>query len=254
MEYTVKQLSSLAGVSTRTLRYYDEIGLLKPAYKSSSGYRMYGSEEVDTLQQILFFRELGLELQTVKNIMQSDSYNKIDSLKNHLQVLEEKKDSLLKLIKTVSKTILKEEGKIKMADIEKFEGFKKKALEENEQKYGAEIRDKYGSHVVEESNRKWMGISKKQYEEMEDLTKKIQEQLEEAVRAGEDPSGSTGQRIAKMHKEWLSKSLPDYSKEIHVGIAAMYVEDERFKAYYDGNQEGCAMFLRDAVRSMNADR
>lgn len=83
MEYTVKQLAKIAGVSPRTLRYYDEIGLLKPARINSSGYRIYEKEQVDLLQQILFYRELGVSLDKIKDIIYSPDFNEIEALKEH---------------------------------------------------------------------------------------------------------------------------------------------------------------------------
>ncbi|MDF2840549.1 MAG: transcriptional regulator, MerR family protein, partial [Clostridia bacterium] len=144
MEYTVQKLGSLAGVSTRTLRYYDEIGILKPARINSSGYRIYGQNEVDKLQQILFYRELGVNLDSIKDIVTAPSFNGANALREHREKLLEKKEQLDLLIANVDKTIALTEGRIKMTDKEKFEGFKQKMIDDNEKKYGAEIREKYG--------------------------------------------------------------------------------------------------------------
>lgn len=94
----------MAGITTRTLRYYDQIGLLHPLRLSDSGYRLYGVAEVDRLQQILFYRELGLELSDIKKILDSPDYNSVDALEQHLKELEEKKQRLEALIQTVTKT------------------------------------------------------------------------------------------------------------------------------------------------------
>jgi len=94
MEYTVQKLGSLAGISTRTLRYYDEIGILKPARINSSGYRIYGEAEIDRLQQILFYRELGLSLDRIKDIITSPSFNSAYALKEHYENLLEKKKTI----------------------------------------------------------------------------------------------------------------------------------------------------------------
>jgi len=93
MEYTVQKLGRLAGISTRTLRYYDEIGILKPARINSSGYRIYGKEEVDRLQQILFYRELGVSLDSIKNIITSPSFNGVEALREHREKLLEKENN-----------------------------------------------------------------------------------------------------------------------------------------------------------------
>lgn len=152
MEYTVQKLGSLAGVSTRTLRYYDEIGILKPARINSSGYRIYGQAEVDRLQQILFYRELGVNLDSIKDIVTAPSFDSGNALKVHREKLLEKRQQLDILIANVDKTIALTEGRITMSDKEKFEGFKQKMIDENEKKYGKEIREKYGKDTVEKSN------------------------------------------------------------------------------------------------------
>lgn len=135
MEYTIKKLGQLAGVSTRTLRYYDEIGILKPARISSSGYRIYGQKEIDILQQILFYRELGFNLSDIREILSSPDFDKVKALKEHKKRLIEKRSQIDLLIKNVEKSIAYTEGRIKMSDKEKFEGFKQRLIEKNEEKY-----------------------------------------------------------------------------------------------------------------------
>ena len=134
MEYTVQKLGRMAGVSTRTLRYYDEIGILKPARINSSGYRIYGKAEVDRLQQILFYRELGVSLESIMDILSSKSFDYADALREHREKLLAKREQLDLLIANVDKTLAAAEGRIVMSDKEKFEGFKQKLIEENEKK------------------------------------------------------------------------------------------------------------------------
>lgn len=246
MEYTVQKLGRLAGISTRTLRYYDEIGILKPARINSSGYRIYGQQEVDRLQQILFYRELGVSLENIKNIVLSPSFDGVEALKQHHIKLLEKKEQLEALIVNVEKTIAMSEGRIKMSDKEKFEGFKQKLIDENEEKYGKEIREKYGEETVEKSNAYFKNMSRGDFEKLESLSTQIQETLAEAFKTG-DPSGPLGQKAAELHKQWISMCWGHYSKEAHAGLAQMYVDDERFTAYYDKEQPGTAVFLRDAI-------
>ncbi len=246
MEYTIQKLSSLAGISTRTLRYYDEIGLLKPARISSSGYRIYGQREVDLLQQIMFYRELGVNLETIKDILTSKDFNELDALKQHLVKLLAQKQQLELLIANVTKTMEYKKGLIIMKDKEKFEGFKKKLVEDNEQKYGKEVREKYGDKQVEESNRKMLNMTAEQYEQFEKLGQELLDVLEEALDT-KDPAGELAQRCADLHRQWLSFTWPSYSKEAHAGLVQMYVEDERFTRYYDSRKPGMAKFLRDAV-------
>ncbi len=249
MEYTIQGLSKLAGVSARTLRYYDEIDLLKPCRINSSGYRIYGSKEVNMLQQILFYKELGLELLQIKKILYQKDFNRLEALTGHLKALKEKQTRVDLLIKNVTKTILEEEGKRKMSDQEKFEGLKHKLIKENEKSYGKEIREKFGEDVVKESNAKLLSITQKEYGDMEALGKTIREALEKAVINHVLPDSEEGKKIASLHKKWLSYTWKQYSKEAHKNLVEMYVADERFTAYYDAKVKGCAAFLRDAVHN-----
>ncbi|EKN71718.1 MerR family transcriptional regulator [Neobacillus bataviensis LMG 21833] len=246
MEYTVQKLAHLAGVSTRTLRYYDEIEILKPARINSSGYRIYGQAEVDRLQQILFYRELGVSLDRIKEIVTAPSFDSAAALREHREKLLEKKEQLELLIANVNKTIALSEGRINMSNKEKFEGFKKKMIEDNENKYGNEIREKYGNDTVEASNAKVMNMTQGQHEEVTALAEKVTQTLAEAFKTG-NPEGELAQKAADLHKQWLCYYWKEYSKEAHAGLAQMYVDDERFTAYYDKEQPGTAEFLRDAI-------
>ncbi|WP_044338938.1 MerR family transcriptional regulator [Rossellomorea aquimaris] len=246
MEYTVKKLGELAGVSTRTLRYYDEIEILKPARTNSSGYRIYGQREVDRLQQILFYKELGVGLDEIKDILDDPAFDAKHALMEHREKLLAKREQLDQLIANVNKTIHVKEGKMTMLDKEKFEGFKQKMIDDNEKRYGKEVREKYGDKAVDESNAKVMNMSQEDHEKVTGLEKEIRKTLAEAFQTG-DPASDIAQKAADLHKEWITFYWGKYSKEGHAGLAQMYVDDERFKAYYDSEQEGVAEFLRDAI-------
>ena len=246
MEYTVQKLAKLAGISTRTLRYYDEIGILKPARINSSGYRIYGQAEVDRLQQILFYRELGVGLDSIKNIVTSPSFDGAIALREHREKLLEKRNQLDLLIANVEKSIALTEGRTKMSDEEKFEGFKQKMIDDNEKKYGEEVRAKYGNETVDKSNAKLKNMTQEEYDQVTNLAKQVEETLVEAFATG-DPAGELAQKAVDLHRQWLSFYWPKYTKEAHAGLAQMYVDDERFKAYYDKGQPGTAEFLRDAI-------
>lgn len=247
MEYTIQKLARLAGISTRTLRYYDEIDLLPPARVNSSGYRIYGAKEVDALQQILFYRELGLSLEQIRAALQTPDFDRLAALKEHRRQLLQRKHQLDLLIDTVEKTILAEEAKITMNDHDKFMGFKKELIEKNEKTYGAEIRQKYGNDKIDESNARLMNLSPREYEQMQATGDEILRLLEQAVARKASPEEEIGKEIALLHKKWLSYTWPSYSAQAHRGLAQMYTADERFRAYYDRHTDGCAEFLKRAV-------
>ncbi len=182
MNYTVSQLAELSGVSNRTLRYYDQIGLLKPARINESGYRIYEQEEVDILQQIVFYRELEVSLDEIKEIIQQPTFNRMKALENHYYNLKQQRERLDKIIQTVEKTIANHKGEIIMKDQEKFEGFKEKVIKENETKYGREIRMQYGDDLIDQSNKKFKNMTQTDYDAWKNLEKEIIDLLSEAYK------------------------------------------------------------------------
>lgn len=248
MKYSIRNLSELAGVSARTLRYYDEIGLLKPLEISETGYRYYGEQELTLLQQILFYRERGLELKQIQKIIYQKDFDIMHALEEHLLELEKQKRRTEALIQTVEQTIQSMKGECKMSEREKFQAFKERIVQENEERHGAEIRGKYGDEEMDAANQKVLNMTEEEYERFQNLGEEIKSQLKEAVLAGEKPESEKGKRIVLLHKEWLGKTWKQYTKEAHIAIGNMYISDERFRLYYDKDVEGCAVFLETAIR------
>jgi DNA-binding transcriptional MerR regulator len=247
VEYTINKLAKLAGVSTRTLRFYDECGLLSPKRISTNGYRIYGQVEIDRLQQILFYRELGVELAEIGRILSAKDFDGRSALESHLTKLHSKREQLNKLIANVEKSISSMKGETSMSDQEKFDGFKQKLIQDNERQYGKEIRTKHGDDAVDSSNARIKGMTKEQYAKMEQFTQEVNAAIKEAFEQG-DPNSRLAKKACELHKEWLCVYWSHYTKEAHIGVTQMYVDDPRFTAYYDKIAPGCAVFLRDAVK------
>ena len=163
MEYSIQQLSHLSGVTTRALRWYDKIGLLKPSRVAESGYRYYGRTEVDRLQDILFYRALGVELARIREFLDDPAFNRLAVLRGHLAALEEERERVQGLINSVKETILTQERKEIMSDEKKFEAFKRQALEEFGRTYEAESRSKYGDAEVDSMLTRIKGTTQEQY-------------------------------------------------------------------------------------------
>ncbi|MEG2930698.1 MAG: MerR family transcriptional regulator [Ruthenibacterium sp.] len=252
-QYTVSELARLAGVSVRALHWYDKLGLLPPQSITQSGYRLYGTAQVDALQSILFYRALGVPLKSIAALCKASAVTRAETLQAHRSALLEQRRGLDALLATLDKTIRAEQGEIAMTDKEKFEGFKKQRVDENEAAYGAEVRKAYGDAAADAANAKLMHLTPEQYAAMQGLDEEILAALGAAVRAGERPDGAEGQRIAAMHRDWLHYTWPSYAKKAHAGLAQMYVTDERFTAYYDAAVPGCAQFLCDAVTAYTAE-
>ena len=245
IEYTINKLAKLAKITSRTLRHYEEEGLIKPARKSN-GYRIYGQDEVNRLQDILFYRELGIPISEIKRILEEPNYDREEVLNEHLKELTEKKKRLDSLINNLQKTIKTINGGYTMQDIEKFEGFKTKSIEENEKKYGKEVREKHGDETMDASNKKFQNMIKEEHEQLEELTEKLNETIKLATKEG-DPNSELAKQMCSLHKQWITFFWPQYNKEMHLNLANMYVEDERFKAHYEKIEKGATEFLRDSL-------
>ena len=206
------------------------------------------ASNVDRLQQILFYRELGLELSAIRRLLDDPAFDREAALQSHLAALEARRARLDALILTVKKTL---KGASMMSDLEKFECFKQKVIRENEETYGAEVCARYGNEVMDRANARTAQLTQEQYWAMATLEGEIRTGLEAAVRSGADPAGDVGLDLAMRHKAWLSHSWEErwYSPEAHRMLAAMYTEDERFTAYYDRALPGCAAFLRAAIEA-----
>ena len=247
MEYSIQELSRLSGVTTRALRWYDKIGLLKPSRVAESGYRYYGGAEVNRLQDILYYRALGVGLAQIKACLDDPSFDRLAALQSHLAALEAEQARLEKLIQSVKDTIRCEERKESMRDEQKFEVLKQQIVTRHEELYGREAREQYGDNMVDAAQQSVLKLTLERYQEWQELNRKIQRQLEAAVEAGLSPEGEAGREITALHRRWLTITGSAYAPDKHRGIVELYVTDPRFLAYYDKNVPGCARFLRDAV-------
>ncbi|CZT56481.1 HTH-type transcriptional activator mta [Eubacteriaceae bacterium CHKCI005] len=247
MEYSIQELSRLSGVTTRTLRWYDKINLLKPSRVAESGYRYYGPSQVDRLQDILYYRALGVGLGRIRECLDDPSFDRLSALRSHLTALETEKARLSRLIQSVRETIETQERNEIMNDEQKFEAFKQRTVDTNERNYGGEIREKYGDAAVDGVHSAVLNLTQEQYEQWMGLSKEIQCRLEEAVKTSKDSSSPEARDITQLHRQWLTLVSNGYEANRHKGIVQLYVMDRRFSDYYDKNVPGCAQFLRDAV-------
>lgn len=246
MEYSIKALSELAGVSTRTLRYYDEVGLLKPSRYTEAGYRKYSFQEVERLQLILFYRQIGLSLESIKEMINHETFDHLQALKDHRESLLKQRQHLDRMLETLEATIDEKEGGKEMKDQDKFLGLKEAKLQANEEKYGEEARQKFGKESVNASYDKFRGLDERTFNRVEALENEIAQQLKVAVESG-DPTGDEARKLCQMHQEWIKIYWATYSKEAHLGLVRMYGQDERFEAYYEKIVKGGTAFLIKAM-------
>jgi DNA-binding transcriptional MerR regulator len=250
--YTTKQLADLAGVSVRALHHYDEIGLLRPK-RRKNGYRAYGPDEVNRLQLILVYRASGMKLAEISRCIDEGGLVR-DQLVRQRERLMAERERLDGVIATVDRTIADLEGSAAMRDDEKFEGFKRGLVDENERKYGSEVRERYGNAAADEANERVLGMTREQYDQTVSLEADIKEALATAMATG-DPTGSEAARLCDLHRRWLCRFWGEsaYSRAAHAGLAEMYLADNRFRAYYDAVAPGATQFLHDAILAYCAE-
>lgn len=247
MKYTIKKLAELAGVSTRTLRYYDQIGLLKPSEVNENNYRIYDEKNVNKLQQILFYRALDFPLNRIQKLINDPNFSRLQALKEQQLLLKSKRDELESLLTNIDATIKDFQGEEKMTDDEKFEAFKQTKISENEQRFGQEIRENYGKRVVDAANDKFVKLSEKKYQAMNNLEAELIQDLVE-LKKHPNLNSDLARKIFEEHKQWLKYTWSKYNAKMHRGLVNLYVEDERFTKYYDdkANTE-VVKLLRDVI-------
>lgn len=246
--YTVGSLAKLAGVTVRALHHYEDEGLLHPE-RTASGYRRYGAEDVERLQQILLLRSCGLSLGDIREALADGAFDFRAVLVDHLVTLRVRQRELEVLVGTEEKTIASLEGRCIMTDEERFEGMKMRAISENEERYGAEVRQAYGDAAMDDANERMAGMSEEEWNGAKVLEAAILEQLTEA-KATNDPTSEASRKLCAMHARWLRMHWGggSYSPAAHAALAEGYVADPRFTAYYDDAAgEGATAFLRDAL-------
>ncbi|NLL72652.1 MAG: MerR family transcriptional regulator [Clostridiales bacterium] len=231
----IKEVADLVGISVRTLHHYDEIGLLTPDNTTESGYRIYSDENLETLQQILFFKELGFPLKKIKEIIDSPSFERSEALELQHRMLLEKRNRLDRMIETIRKTIKYSKGEINMSNKEKFEGF-----DFSNNPYEEEARIRWGDKAVDEANenvKKFTDFDKEQFNQIFINLASIRHL---------SPDSKEAQDGIDKWYQCLNK-IGHYSYDAFKGLGQMYVDDERFTKNIDQFGQGLALFMRDAM-------
>jgi MerR family transcriptional regulator, multidrug-efflux activator len=239
--YKVKEVADMAGVSVRTLHYYDRIGLLVPESVTPAGYRLYTTKNLEKLQQILFFKEIGFTLQEIKAILDNPNFDRKKALKEHKELLLKKRDRIEEMIRTVDNTIQSIEGEMEMENKDMFKGFDMKAIEEHQKKYADEIKERYGVDAMEE-------LAKNSEDEWTKIMKRADEIYKElAANMDKSPDDPVVQKAVGEWRQHITDNFYDCTIEIFRGLGDLYVDDERFTKNIDKYKEGLAKFLREAI-------
>jgi MerR family transcriptional regulator, multidrug-efflux activator len=248
MSYTVKQVAEMAGVSVRTLHHYDHIGLLRPAHVTDAGYRLYNQRDLERLQQILFFRELGFELRKIGEILDSPDFDARRALLTHRELLIEKQDRLGRLIKTIDESIIRLEREEPMSNDSMFQGFDSARVEEQIARYRDEAIEKYGKETVEQSEQQVRSLSSDKWKEIETESADINQQLAQLMDTHAPDSPEAQVQIERWYN-LLNRHFSTYTPEMFAGLGELYVADERFTAHYDQVRPGLAAYLRDGMKT-----
>lgn len=238
MNYTIKKLATLAGVSVRTLHFYDEIGLLTPSFVHENGYRYYGEKELRKLQQILFFRELAFPLEQIKEMMNSSHYDEKKALEDQKALLLLKQRKIERLLETIDKTL---KGGEKMNNDDLFGSFS----DDDINRVKAEVKNRWGNTEAYRQS-----MERTRHWTKEDYKKKVEEGKEFLQLLGKSmdhdyKSDEVQVLIQKQHEQ--INFYYDCSLEMYKNLADMYISDPRFTKTYEDVRIGLAQFVHDAI-------
>jgi len=246
MAYTVKQVAEISGVSVRTLHFYDEVGLLKPAYIGANGYRYYEERQVLTLQQILFFRTLGLELKQIHRILTRPDFDQIAALESHRKVLRKSLADTRKLIQTIENTIEHLKGKKPMKAKAMFAGFSPEQQARHEQY----LIDRYGAgakETIAQSKARVKDWTKADWETSGGVFNGICQDLVKAMQQNLPAESSETQTVIRRHHEWL-KQFWTPTRESYAGHS-QFVLDPEFRKVYEAHDPALPEYASAAMRS-----
>lgn len=236
MRMLIKEFAEYTGVSVRTLHYYDEIGLLKPASVDvTTGYRYYDESSLLRMQEILLYRELDFSLNSISEIMSSPEYDKTNALKEQKQLLILKKERLEKMIAAI-------DGVVKGEDV-------MNAFDNSEfSKYKEEAKERWGNtDAYKEHAEKTKGYSKDKWNDMIQALNDIFAEFAVCMNKGEAADSEVAQNLARKLQSHITENYYTCTKEILAGLGKMYVGDERFMKNIDKHGEGTAAFASEAI-------
>lgn len=249
MDRSIQEVARIAGTTSRTLRHYDDIGLLKPSRIAHNGYRHYDEEALVRLQRILLLRELGLGLPEIADVLDRET-TATSALETHLEWLRQERERLARQIASVKSTInaLQRGGTLTPETM--FDGF-------DHTQYREEVEQRWGKKAYSDGDRWWRGMTDGERTEWIGLVSGLNRDWVAAAERGTDPASEEAQELARRHVDWLSSvpgtpaSAPGGDLKGYItGLGEMYVADPRFGANYATNEGGTegAEFVRDALR------
>ena len=242
MKMQINEFAKLTGVSVRTLHYYDEIGLIKPALvDAQNGYRFYDENSLLRMQEILFYRELDFSLKSILEILSSPDYNKKKALAEQRKLLELKKERLERIIDALDGAT---KGKVTMT------AFDNSDYETARKQYEVEVKQRWGeTDAYKEHKQRTANYSKDKWQEVNDGLMSVFAKFAECKKNGNTADLDDAQALVKELQNYITENYYTCTKEILAGLGQMYVADERFKTNIDKNGDGTAEFVSKAIEN-----
>jgi DNA-binding transcriptional MerR regulator len=248
--YTVGKVARFAHVSVRALRHYDELGLLRPSRRTEAGYRLYTSEDLERLQQVLFYKELGFGLEAIRDLMADPAFDRREALAGQRRQIVARALRLEAMLALIDRTLASLEGEAPMSDEELFEVFG----DFDPSEYGDEARERWGDTAAyRESARRTKGYTKKDWERFKAESDALNADLASLVDKGVPPDDARAVDAAERHRLQIDRWFYPCPPEMHVALGRMYVADPRFAATYEKIRPGMAPYLCEAIAA-NATR
>lgn len=250
MTYTVSDVAGATGITVRTLHHYDEIGVLRPSERSPSGYRIYDEADLERLQEVLFFRELGFGLGEIRTSLADPSLDRRQVLLRQRSLMADQVKRFRQMVKAIDRALDAIDEGVVMNKEEMFEVFG----DFDPTEYEDEARERWGdTDMYEESQRRTGSYSKDEWKKLGAEGRAIGEGLAVLMAAGVEATSEPAMDFAEQHRQHISRWFYQCSYEIHVGLGEMYVADPRFTKYWDAFHPGLAPYTRDAFVA-NASR
>jgi MerR family transcriptional regulator, thiopeptide resistance regulator len=247
---TVGAAARLARVSVRTLHHYDEIGLLHPSERSAAGYRRYGAADLERLQLILFYRELGFGLADIGRIMRDPNFDRRTALLAQRELLSRKAEQTRSMLGAIDVALAAIEKGMTMDRTEMFEAFG----DFDPTQYEDEVKERWGeTDAYRESARRTGRYTKDDWKRLGAETEAIEAGLASLLASGESASSEAAMDLAERHRLHIDRWFYPCSHQMQVGLSEMYVADDRFRKHYDDRQAGLAQYVHDAIAA-NAAR
>jgi len=250
VSYSVGQVARLAGVSVRTLHHYHQIGLLVPSGHTPAGYRRYVDTDLDRLQRVLFYRELGFPLDQIVTLLDDPTIDPQAHLRRQRELLTQRIVRLGEMVTAVERAMEAAKMGISLTPEERFEVFG----EQDPAQYAQEAEQRWGgTEPYRQSMQRTSRYTKEDWLKIKAEAAEVQERLVAAFSSGVAPDSATAMDLAEQHRQQISRWYYDCGYAIHRGLAQMYLADPRFRKNYDDAAPGLAQWFHDAIQA-NADR